>query len=223
MPKGKKTDTSEELKLHNPLYAEFLDFAPRKGDIRRARVLEATIRCIAELGGEKTNFESIGKRAGMLRAHVAYYYPDRDELVKAAIKFAVATAQHHTVLAVTQARTDEERLLAFIDGTYNWIEAYPEHGPVILLLYHYCSVDPFYRKIHTEAREMGAQRIEALLKPLLANAAPRELREKSKAIQALLTGHIMDFLSTNCARTLREYRAQTVAHVREHLLGKNIH
>lgn len=190
---GKKTSLVENpISVDNPLVAQFTGFSTRKGDIARTKILSATLHCIANQGIENTTFESIGKFSGMRRAHVAYYYPDRDDLVLSAIQFAIATAQQITVGHVLQATSDPGRLAGFIRGVFDWAQKYPEHGRVVLLFYYYSSWDAKYRALHHQVREQGAERIAAVLKPLLPAQSARELFEKAKLVQNLITGSMVD-------------------------------
>ncbi len=199
----KKTSSLEASPtVDSALFAQFTAFSTRKGDIARTKILSATLQCIAHQGIEKTGFESIGKLCGMRRAHVAYYYPDRDELVLAAIQFAIATAQQTTVAHVFQAPSDKERLDAFVHGIFDWAEKYPEHTRVILLFYYCCSCEPKYKALHHQVREQGAQRIAAVLKPLLPSTPSREVVEYAKLLQNLITGSLVDHITTQPKATL---------------------
>src|SRR4051812_17262131 len=51
----------------------------------RARILEATIDCLAELGYAKTTTTEIADRAGMSRGAQLHHYPTKAELVTAAM------------------------------------------------------------------------------------------------------------------------------------------
>lgn len=206
----KKRMESVEL---DPMYARFLNFTPKKGDVRRARILEAAIQCMAKYGVEKTNFESIGQEAGMLRAHVAYYYPDRDEIIRSAIRFAIATVQHVTVEYVSQSTNPVERLAAFVNGTFAWLEQYPVQMRIILLMYYYGSYDSEFRKIHTAVREVGAKRIDALLEPVVPKLGKPERYELAKLVQSILTGHVVDYVSTESARSLEQVRETTLKQI----------
>lgn len=211
------------MEITNPLYAQLLKFKPKKGDLRKVEILEGAIETIANEGVERLSFESLGKKLNMRRAHVAYYFPDRDEIVLAAIKLVVATVQSFTVERVKLAASDEERLVAFVEGTFKWAETYPKHPPVILLLYYYSSHDKRYRKLHDEARRLGAERIEAIVRPLLPPARRRHAGAAAKLVQAILTGHLLDHYTTEPRlslerleeRTLRDVRAAVKGFVRE--------
>ncbi len=186
-PKKRKLDSS------NPMYRLAFDIQPSKGDQRRVAVLEATLECIALYGIEGTNFESVGKQAGMLRAHVAYYFPDFAALIESAIKFVVANAQRITVENVMRAKTSRERLTAFIESAFEWAEKYPNHVPVVLQFYSYAATRKEYRKMHTEIRTMGAERLRAIVEAELIfnHKSPEKALSIALLIQDLMTGSLL--------------------------------
>ncbi len=200
----------EDKELTQALYSQFLKFKPNKGDMRRIAILESAIECIATIGVEASSLEAIGKKHKMTKAHVAYYYQDRKTIVEAAIKFVVATVQSFTVRYVKEADGDRERLTAFINGTFDWIATYPKHSAVVCLLYYYASYDPFYRKLHTEIRTLGADRLKAVVEPLLPAAKRKQAANLAKLIQTVLTGHLLDHCTTASALSLEQLRRKTV-------------
>ncbi len=197
------------------LYSQFLKFKPNKGDLRRIAILESAIECIGSIGVEASTLEAIGKKHKMTKAHVAYYYSDRKTIVEAAIKFVVATVQSFTVRHVQEAETDKERLSAFVNGTFDWIGTYPKHSAVVLLMYYYSSYDPFYKKLHTEIRTLGAERMQAAVAPLLPPLKAKLAPAVGKLVQSILTGHILDYVTTSSPLSLEQLRRKAVKEILE--------
>jgi AcrR family transcriptional regulator len=203
--------------LTNPLYARFLDFKPRKRDIRKATILEATIECIATIGVENTSFDSVGKRAEMIKAHVAYYFPNRNLLIEDALKFAIATVQSVTVEFVVAEPDPEKHLPAFVRGTFAWLERYPKQASAILLLYYYGSFDKNYRKLHTQVRNLGYERLQAIVAftfPKTKKGADGAKRY-AKYIQNIMTGNIVDFLTADGEISLGELLETTLSDLQQ--------
>lgn len=200
MKKKKTAKRAEKPKINpsDPLYRLAFEIKPGKGDQRRVAVLEATLTCLSKRGIEATNFETIGKEAGMLRAHVAYYFPNLDALIEAAIKFVIANAQRITVENVMRATTPRERLTTFIESAFDWAERYPSHLPVLLQLYSYCATRKPYRTMHTEIRLMGADRLKAIIESDLMTSGkkPDRALELALTIQDLITGSILTLTTT---------------------------
>lgn len=204
-----------DKELTQALYSQFLKFKPNKGDLRRIAILESAIECIATIGVESSTLEAIGKKNKMTKAHVAYYYTDRKTIVEAAVKFVVATVQSFTVRHVKEAEDETQHLASFIDGTFDWIATFPKHASVILLLYYYSSYDTFYRRLHTEIRTLGAERITATVLPLLPTSKAKLAPSLAKMVQSILTGHILDHMTTNSPLSLEQLRKKTHKEVSE--------
>ena len=198
-PKTKKKKKSESAPVINPLYFRLFGATPSRSDIRRAKILESAILCISELGIENTNFETVGKRAGMNRAHVQYYFSDRDDIVKAAIRLTISTAQEITIQTVTKISDPRKRLEALVTAAFDWAQKYPEQIAIIGLIYYYATYQADYRIMHTEIRNVGVQRIAAILKGLsdASEKSAAKIADQSLAIHRLITGALVETFTTN--------------------------
>jgi AcrR family transcriptional regulator len=185
----------------NPLYAQFLDFKPKKGDLKKIQILEAAIDCLTTLGIEKTTFESIGLKLGIGKAHVAYHFPEKEALIKACIQFTVATVQQITVKAVQTGDTPEQKLKNYIQALFDWIEKFPKQAKVFLLLYYYSATNKNYREMHNEIRILGLSRISAILKEL-------KKQDLAPLVQSILTGYAVDYLTTFPKNSLKKLKKQ---------------
>ena len=203
------------------LHSKFLNFSPKKGDLRKAELLEATIYCLAHLGIENTTFESIGKRCHMKKTHVAYYFPDKADLVEAAIKFVVAHVQDITVEFVSQSEKPTSVLKAFVEGTFHWVASYPDEPRVILLMYYYSTISPSYKKLHDQVRQLGAKRLSAILKNISPKSASNTCLEGGKHIQALLTGYLVEYLTTETKHSASYYSQKTWREISEYLINRS--
>src|SRR4051812_15789599 len=134
----------KDLSDNSHLYSQILEFKPRKADLRRMAILDAVIDCIAEKGILNLTAQEVGRQAKMRRSHVTYYFPNQDKMLEAAIKFVVSTGQEITVAYVTAAQTPRARLEAMVQATFVWLERYPKHASVMLLLHYYGSCDSRY-------------------------------------------------------------------------------
>lgn len=195
------------------LYARFLSFQPRKGDFRKIAILETAIDLIATKGIEAASHEALGRPNGMTKAHVAYYFSDRDAIIEAAIQFVVATAQSYTIDHVRAAKTDKARLPAFVNGTFAWIHDFPKHGSVILLLHYYASHVPRLRRLHSRVRKLGSERLHAVVDPLLPKSRRRQGHHIARVIQSLITGNLIDQLTTQSKETLDAACKRTIKEV----------
>lgn len=91
--------------------------ATPKGSARALAILEETLAVIAEQGHRALTLDEVAGRVGIARGNLQYYFPTRDDLLRAA--FAEQIARHKCAWrAVAEApapdaRTRLERLIAF--------------------------------------------------------------------------------------------------------------
>jgi AcrR family transcriptional regulator len=164
-----------------------------KGDKKRWAILESAIAIIAKEGLESLTFEAIGKRLKVRKSHVAYYFPDKKDIVYASVEYAagagVQVLQEHM-------RKHAGTLKSYVDGNFLWLEKYPAHAPVFLLFYYFASLDERYRMLYGTIRSVGQQRIKAMLvdeKPELPAAAIAAL---AIGIQNLITASLVEAYTT---------------------------
>jgi AcrR family transcriptional regulator len=196
--------------LPNPLFATILNMRPRKGDLRKAEIVQAAVQLIATEGVEELTFEALGRKSKMLRAHVAYHFKKQEDIIKAALQLAVLTSQECAVKRMQLAKTPEEQLVASTHGIFDWIEDHPEMVPCFFLMYYYASFNPVYREFHSKFREQGHLRIASaleLLRPKLSVTARKALAKK---MQNHLTGVLLDYLTTQNTLKLPKLRKETV-------------
>lgn len=145
----------------------------------------------------------------MSRPNLIYYFKDREALVDAAIKYITAQAQAFTVKKISGITAPRDQLFAFVNATVDWAETYPAHAKFTVLYYHYCTFDPKYRELHRRIRQAGAERIEAILTRLTRNATG----ERAKSIQELITGALLEHLTTELKTDFSKVRQRLVASV----------
>jgi AcrR family transcriptional regulator len=83
----------------------------------------------------ETTLEKIGAKHGMTRAHVAYYFEGREEMLLAAIKLVAQTAQALTVERLETA-LGWKQLEAIVQGAIDWTVQHPDQAKVFLLFYY---------------------------------------------------------------------------------------
>jgi AcrR family transcriptional regulator len=181
----------------NDLYAAFLNFKPSRSDHRKIALLESTIDCIASIGVESITLEELGNRTDMTKAHVAYHFKSCRLLIEAAIKFVISTGQSETVNKVSKAEEPREKLIAFIEATFEWFEKFPKHASVMLLFYYYANTQDEYRALHTEVRELGAKRLAAILGMMGLKGTKNDFYRCAKLVQGILTASVINRVTTN--------------------------
>lgn len=194
---------SKSLDSHDPLLLTLLDVQPRKGDLKKIEIIKAAVACIAELGIEHTTFESIGKRIGMLRAHVAYHFNGKQEIIDRAIDYVVANAQQITVEKIKKATNAQQQLSAVVEAAFDWAFEFPEQADVLMLNFYYCRIFGGHLAKHSQMRSMGRERLKKVLAALLPDLKPTgpELEERALVVQSTITGMLVEYLTTEGLKT----------------------
>jgi AcrR family transcriptional regulator len=185
-------------------------FKPTKGALRKIEIIEAALCVIASEGIDRLTFESVGQKSRIGKSHVAYHFPNREELVKAVINYVYTTGQATVVECLEMEKRPERRLQAYIRGTFQWIESHPNHIPVIALLLSFGSVSRSYRKQQTKIRNVGAERIYFIVKGMKkTKKSVKELKEISETIQAIILGNVMYYGAADTKLTIDELSSRT--------------
>jgi AcrR family transcriptional regulator len=206
----------------DPLYSTALGFSPRKGDLRKIEIIESAIHCLATDGVEKTTFEAIGKRIGLSKSHVAYHFPDLDDLIESCIRLAAVNGTQITVDKLKGKTNWEDQLRAIVEGAFAWAEQFPEHLKVLILFYYRSSYQQRFRDINTEFRQMGARRLLRVLEGELdkRGRSPAQRMNLARRIQALVFGSLIDSVAVTHKKTRRALEAQALLAVRHLIQGE---
>src|SRR5689334_19026745 len=150
----------------DPLVFQLFDVAPRKGDLRKIAIIKSAIDCIATSGIENLSLETVGKRLGIGRAHVGYYFKTVSQIIDLVIQYIMANAQKITVEKVSAAKTPKGMLDAMVEAAFEWAHDFPEQASVYMLFFYYCTNDASKREVQKTIRQTGAARIEAILEKM---------------------------------------------------------
>jgi len=199
----------------DPFIMNLFVLKPRKGDIRRLKIIEAAIEVMATHSVDAVSFENVGKKLGIHRAHVAYYFSKKEEMVDEAIRFITATAQKTTIDLITKALSSEDKIRAYIEASFTWAENYPSHAKAMISFYQICLSRKKFRAMHQKMRQAGHQRVIALIQESVSFSHLKisEAREMATTIQSLITSRLLEHLTTENAQSLEEVKNQTLATV----------
>lgn len=81
----------------------------------RARILEATLECLAELGYAGTTTIVVAERAGVSRGALLHHFPTRAALISAAVQFLFARLTERYERAFAKVSPGVERVGAAVD------------------------------------------------------------------------------------------------------------
>lgn len=202
MPAAKASSAG---RLPHALYFQVFGFKPGRGEERRIRIIEAFIDSVATLGLEHTSYETLAKKVRMNRTHVAYYFPNRDELIRTAVRYSISMAQQITISQVERARSWKDRLRIVVSGPFDWLDKNPKHASILLLYCYLCTYDKNYRALQNSIRSMGEQRITSCF-PDAVLEGKQDIIGVTRSIQAMTAGALQNYFSADFPSTLLELR-----------------
>ncbi len=203
------SDQSSDL-----LVKYLFDFRANRGDLTKIKIIKAAIDVIAHHGPNALSFEAVAKKLKTTRSHIAYHFPEKDELLLGCVKYIIFTAQDQTVSLVEKAKRWQERIEAVIDGALNWAQKYEEQVPVLLGFFLQSISNSKLRDINTEIRLTGFERIAAILtSPGGPGIDENEAQPLARAIQGMITSALLEHFSTNTTKNLTEVRRHLKRHI----------
>ncbi|MGB3476663.1 MAG: TetR/AcrR family transcriptional regulator [Mycobacterium sp.] len=96
------------------------------GGQTRQRIIAATIACVAELGYARTTIRQIASTAGVTSANIYNYFPNKAELVAAAIAARAEIALPRLRRAAQRPGTVVDRIEALLDESGNLMREHPD-------------------------------------------------------------------------------------------------
>lgn len=186
--------------MENELLGELFEVKARKGDFKKREIILATIDCIYEVGVEHTTYEAIAQKVNTRRAHVAYYFKDKKQLIIACVRYIVGNYQQDLLNSLKNAKGGRGLLTAYLEGPFVWAKKNPAQLSVMLLFYYMCLVRPELKKLHERIRSGGVERIQFILVNHL-NFSTRDANIVAKMVQNMISGYMIDAVTTT-GRTL---------------------
>lgn len=115
------------------------------GEQTRARIIAAAMRCVAEMGYSRTTIREIARAADMTSGSLYHYFPNKSELLDAAVEEIERIALPRLRAAAERAEGVVERLAAVLDETSRLMREHP----------HLAAFD---RAVRAESNEHPARR-----------------------------------------------------------------
>lgn len=91
----------------------------------RQRILEATMRCVADVGYARATIREIAREAQMTSGSLYHYFPNKAELVKATFDEVAAIAVPRLAQAAGKSDSVLDKLMAVLDESQRVIQDYP--------------------------------------------------------------------------------------------------
>lgn len=92
----------------------------------RARIITATMRCVAEMGYSRTTIREIARAADMTSASLYHYFANKSELLEATVDEMDRIALPRLRAAAARADTVADRLAAVLDEASRLMRDYPD-------------------------------------------------------------------------------------------------
>lgn len=175
----------------------------------RARLLDATVEALAELGWSGTTVAVVAERAGVSRGAAQHHYPTREDLVAAAV-------EHMAQVRMTDSAPPPSRSPG-LANTVATVEAAVDFyiGPLFraaVQLWGAAASDPVLREqVAPLEASLGAGAHRAVVRMLGVDDSRREVREAVQATLDLARGlGLADLLTDDAprrARVVRRYAA----------------
>ncbi len=194
---------------------EFKSDLLTKSAKRRLEIIEAVISFLAKNGLENLTHDKIALECGVSRTLVRHYFPSREDLVRASLRFIRARFQDLCLREMRKTDSTLDQFRAYVVTASSWVRHLPNDCRAWLLFYYYCGTDRKFQTLNTELVEQGHQRIIAILEKL-ADEEKRSIKNtslKAKLIQNAITGcfistateqHDSDFVDEVVQGTLQE-------------------
>lgn len=91
----------------------------------RKRILEATMRCVAEVGYSRATIREIARAAHMTSGSLYHYFPNKAELVKATFDEVATIAVPRLAQAAERNVSTLEKLIGVLDESVRVMQDYP--------------------------------------------------------------------------------------------------
>lgn len=96
------------------------------GEETRRRIIVATMKCVAEVGYAKATIREIARMANMTSASLYNHFPNKSELIKAAVAARTDTAMPRLRLAAQRPGNIVDRIEAVLDESGQLMREYPD-------------------------------------------------------------------------------------------------
>jgi AcrR family transcriptional regulator len=95
------------------------------GEQTRARIVAAAMRCVAEVGYSRATIREIARTAGMTSGSLYHYFPNKSELLAAAVREVDEIALPRLRFAADRSDGVIDRIVAVLDEVDRLMREYP--------------------------------------------------------------------------------------------------
>lgn len=194
------------------LALELFEAELTKSQRTRLKIIEAAIKVFSSKGIESTTIDAIARRAKVNRRVISLYFENIDGLLLVTAKYIRGNFQRIAVEAIEKAKDPVSLLDAYVSSTFDWVESYPEHIKVWILILYYAGVEDPFRQLNSGLVATGHERIISLLVDGQSRGFFRckDARWTAKMIQTVITGALISAITEDLPWSLRVYKAKIV-------------
>jgi AcrR family transcriptional regulator len=173
-----------------------------KGQSTQLGMLDVATQVVAEEGFDHLSYEAVARRLGVQRSQVQYHFAKIDDLVSALARLVIGTSARIVDERVAAASLPEARLEAAVRGPFEWARRYPHQVAVRIAIIHLGYSRAGIRDYLFATREAGLQRLGRLVAER-AGLRPKRALELASAVQGLITGNLVDFVTCGKGGSLK--------------------
>lgn len=165
-------------------------FTREDPETRRADLIAATARCLAELGVAGTSVREVAARAGVSAGLIRHHFGSMDALILDTYRFVGERVSRSIDSAITAAGADPyARLDAFLEANFQPPVLDADLLSTWLAFWSLVRRDPNVRAVHAEIYAENRRQLEDILAAIAAaRGRPLDIRLTAIAITALVDG-----------------------------------
>lgn len=149
------------------------------GEETRQRIIAATIRCVAELGYSRTTIRQIARTAGVTSANLYNYFPNKADLVAAAIAARAEIALPRLRRAAERPGTVVDRIEAVLDESGDLMREHPDLATFEWAIRAQNAVTVY----PGEAGNVGLQELRDIITGIVAEGRSRDAPATRSAVE----------------------------------------
>jgi AcrR family transcriptional regulator len=180
-------------------------------DLRRAQIIRAARRIVAEEGLEALTFASLEKRLTFTRGVVTYHFKDKGEIVDAVLASAIEDIDASVTAAISSADDIGGKVAAMLASNVRGFTQQKEAGRILFSFWSRLSADESARKLnaalHARYRDQSAKLLKKAqaAKVIRADVDPKGLATLLVGIViGLTTQHYFDESAIDLEAALAE-------------------
>lgn len=165
-------------------------FSKKGADVRRQELIDATFRCLVELGVADTSVRTIAAEAGLSLGMVRHYFNSKDELLAATYRNMSDKLREQTQ-ALLEATPDDplSQLEAYINAGLQPPLLDRHYVRIRFLFFELTHTNPTVKQVHDEIYERFEAKLRALVKAVAdMNGSDADCVMMSRVILTFLKG-----------------------------------